>query len=302
MPYAKVIVNPAAGAGKTAKCWPEIMGYLQGAGLDFDYHLTTTRGEATELAKSTARLGYGLVVSVGGDGTLNEVANGLFSGGCLDNVALGIVSTGTGSDYIRSVGVPRDYREACKHLTSPNRLTVDLGTVECVNGRKAVSRVFLNSAGVGLDAEMVQATTGKLKFLGPRLSYLAGFLTTLISHENTDLLLRIGEEEERMKACIILVSNGRYGGGGMRPAPDADPGDGLFDVLVVGNVSRFELLRFLPRMYRGTHLIHPKVQIKRATEVEILPLKPLAVEADGELLGETPVKFKIIPKALQIVT
>ncbi|MBI4295673.1 MAG: diacylglycerol kinase family lipid kinase [Chloroflexi bacterium] len=301
MPYAKVIVNPVAGSGKTARNWPEVMAALRHTALEFDYEITAAPGQATEIAKTAARQGYALVVSVGGDGTVNEVANGLFQAGCLDQVALGIVSMGTGGDYIRTIGIPRDFRLACKCFVSPRRVTVDLGIVEFTNGGRVMSRIFLNSAGVGLDAELTRATGRRMKHLGTKLSYLSGLLGTLFSYHNRDLWLTIDGEKEPRKVCTVLMSNGKYGGGGMLAAPDADPGDGFFDVMVVGDMSKLDLLRTLPRVYRGTHLSHPKVTIKRAREVEIHPIQPVAVQADGELLGEAPAGFKIMHRALQVV-
>ena len=127
MAYARLIVNPAAGAGKTARKWPKILGILKNIGLRFEYDLTEAPGHAIELAKSAARKGYELVVSVGGDGTINEVVNGLHNAGNIGDVKLGIISTGTGNDFIRTIGIPHHYEEACQCLLSPETLTVDLG-------------------------------------------------------------------------------------------------------------------------------------------------------------------------------
>lgn len=133
MPYAKIIVNPVAGAGRGARKWPQIMSLLKGSGLRFEYDFTEAPGHAIELAKSAAKKGYELVVSVGGDGTVNEVVNGLYDAGNIREMVLGIISTGTGGDYIRTIHLPRAYREACQCLMSPRKLAVDLGVVEYVN-------------------------------------------------------------------------------------------------------------------------------------------------------------------------
>jgi diacylglycerol kinase (ATP) len=157
--YARVIVNPSAGAGKTARKWPQILNCLKNIGLSFEHDMTESTGHATELARSAADKGYEMVVSVGGDGTINEIVNGLFDSGNIGNVTLGIISTGTGSDYIRSVGLPCQFREACQHLISPKKLLVDLGLVEYANNGRTVKRLFVNFAGLGFDAEIVKATT-----------------------------------------------------------------------------------------------------------------------------------------------
>ena len=125
LPHARFIVNPVAGAGKTARKWPQIMGLLKGIGMRFEHDLTEAPGHAIELAKAAVKNGYELVVSVGGDGTINEVVNGLYAAGDIGDVKLGIISTGTGGDYIRTVGVPRPYREACQCLMSSGKRAVD---------------------------------------------------------------------------------------------------------------------------------------------------------------------------------
>ena len=300
MPYAKVIINPFAGAGKSAKEWPQIMDLLENIGLDFDHALTEAPGHAIELAKSTAKKGYELVISVGGDGTINEVVNGLYVSGNISNVMLGIVSTGTGADYIRTVGTSTDYKKACQRFMNPKKLTVDLGVVEYTNNGQMMKRFFVNFAGLGFDAEIVKATTQEFKALGNTASYLMGLITTLTLYRNKEISLTMDKEEESKKVCTVMVSNGKYGGGGMLVAPDADPTDGLFDTLIIGNLSKPDLLRSLPRIYKGTHLAHPKVTMKRAREVEIQSTQKMLLQVDGELLGESPARFYILPATLNI--
>ena len=300
MSYARVIVNPRAGAGRTARKWPQIMYLLKSIGLRFDYDLTEAPHHAIELARSAANKGYDLVVSVGGDGTMNEVVNGLYESGNIANVTLGIIGTGTGGDYIRTIGIPRAYKEACQSLMSLKKLAVDLGIVEYTNNGQMERRLFVNFAGLGFDAEIVKATTRKFKALGTIPSYLMGLLATLVSYKNKEVLLTVDGKAEQRRICTILISNGKYGGGSMLTAPDADPADGLFDVLIIDDLTRAELLRSLPRIYKGTHLTHPKVTMKRAREIEIRPAQPIALQADGELLGEAPACFHILPGALNI--
>jgi len=297
----KVIVNPVAGAGKTAKKWPQIMSLLKSLGLDFEYDLTEAPRHAIELAKSAVEEGYEMVVSVGGDGTINEVVNGLYNTNGFGDVTLGIINTGTGADYIRTLGVPRGYKDACRCLLSPRRRTVDLGVVEYANDGHVEKRLFVNFAGLGFDAEIVRATTQQFKILGDMASYLVGLLNTLIFYENRDIFIIVDGELGERRVCTVLMNNGRYGGGGMFAAPDADLADGLFDVLIVGDLTKPDLLWSLPRIYKGTHLTHPKVTMKRAREVEIRSTHRMAVQADGELLGEGPAHFNILPAALTIV-
>jgi len=299
--HARLIVNPVAGAGKTAKKWPHIMRLLKKIGLRFDHDLTEAPRHAIELAKSAAKKGYELVVSVGGDGTINEVVNGLYDAGNIKDVTLGIISTGTGSDYIRTVGIPHKHNEACQHLMNPKKLLVDLGVVEFQNNGKTAKRLFVNFAGLGFDAEVVKTTTLRFKALGALPSYLMGLLTTFLSYSNKEVLIKLDGKADERKVCTVVMSNGKYGGGHMFVAPDADPMDGLLDVMIIDDISKPDLLWSLPRIYRGTHLTHPKVTAERAKEIEITPKQPMSLQADGELLGEAPARFLILPSSLNIV-
>lgn len=301
MARIRVIVNPAAGAGKSAKKWPHIMALLKSLGLDFEHDVTEAPGHAIELARSAAEKGYEMVVSVGGDGTINEVVNGLYDANGLENVVMGIVNTGTGADYIRTFGIPRKYKEGCQLLMSPNRRTVDLGVIEYTSNGHTEKRLFVNFAGLGFDAEVVKATTEKFKALGDMPSYLMGLLTTLFSYQNREISIVVDGEPGQRRICTIMLNNGRYGGGGMLPAPDADPGDGLFDVVIIDDMTKPDLLRSLPRIYRGTHLTHPKVTLMRAREVDVRPVQQMAVQADGELLGAAPARFSVLPAALTLI-
>lgn len=300
MSHARVIVNPMAGAGRTARQWPRITAALKSTGLGFESDLTEAPGHAIELAKSAAKKGYEFVVSVGGDGTLNEIVNGLHESGGLKDIRLGIINTGTGADYIRTIGIPRGYEEACQRLVKPGKLVVDLGVVEFMKNGGKVKRLFVNFAGIGFDAEVVKATNLKFKALGSISSYLLGVLTTFLSYRNREVFLKLDGEARNGRICTVVMSHGKYGGGGMYVAPNADPTDGLLDVMIIDEISKLDLLWSLPRIYKGTHLTHPKVTTKKARAVEIRPAQKMSIQADGELLGETPARFYILPSMLTI--
>jgi diacylglycerol kinase (ATP) len=291
--YAKVIVNPAAGAGKTARLWPQIKGLFQGQGLKFEHDITEAPGHAIELAREAAANGYSMVVSVGGDGTINEIVNGIYASGNMGEATLGIVSTGTGSDYIRTVGVPRHYEDACRRFMEPKHFTVDLGVVEYQGNGQRAERLFVNFAGMGFDAEIVRRTTQQYKALGGLLSYLCATITTIMVYRNKDITLVVDGEEMDKRVCTVVMNNGRYGGGGMFTAPHASIDDGY--------ISKPDLLWSLQRVYKGTHLTHPKVTMKKAKEIEIRSAQPMQLQADGELLGQVPARFRVLPSALKVV-
>ena len=298
--FAKVIVNPAAGAGKSGKVWPEIMSMFKGNGMRFEHHLTEAPGHAIELACEAAKQGYEMVVAVGGDGTIHEIVNGLYASGCLGDALLGIVSTGTGSDYMRTVGVSRNYQEACRSFMSPKIRAVDLGKIEYNKNGIKQERLFVNFAGSGFDAEIARRTQ-QSKLLNPLISYLVAALTTLVTYKNKDIILKLDGEESTRKVCTVIMNNGRYGGGGMFTAPLAELSDGIFDVMIVGDISKPDFLVSLPRLYKGTHVTHPKVTMKRAKEIEISSTKKMMLQADGEVLGELPARISVMPLALNII-
>ena len=300
MLHTKLIVNPVAGAGRTFKKWPHISDLLKSIGLRFEHDITEAPKHAIELARAAVRKGYELVVCVGGDGTINEVVNGLYDSGAIKDVTLGIISTGTGSDYVRTIGIPPYYVDACQRLLNPTKLQVDIGVVEYANNGDQVKRLFVNFAGLGFDAEVVRATTQKYKAFGGLPAYLLGLLTTLLCYRNRDITLKLDDQVQEKRVCSVVASNGKYGGGSMLVAPDADPTDGLLDVLTIDDLSKPDLLWSLPRIYKGTHLTHPKVTMTRARKVEVESRQRIFLQADGELLGEAPARFSLLPSALNI--
>lgn len=296
----KLIVNLAAGAGATSRKWPQVMKLLESLGLRFEYAITQAPGQATELARDAVRQGCELIVAVGGDGTVSEVVNGLYDAHPTRRAMLGIINTGTGGDFIHAIGIPRSYEQACQRLLNPQKLIVDLGVVECSSNGQRVKRVFVNSAGVGLDAEIVRATDRGFKAFGGAPAYFLGSLRTILTHRNRQVSMTIDGVRDEKRVCAVLTSNCRYSGGGMLPAPNADPADGLLDVLIVGDMSRPDLLWSLPRIYNGRHLTHPKISLKRAKDIEVRSSETMLLQADGELVGEAPARFQVLPAALTV--
>jgi diacylglycerol kinase (ATP) len=298
---AKVIINPAAGAHSTHRKWPGIRSLLKNAGLTFDYQFTEGRGHGIELAKAASNDGYRYLVAVGGDGTIHEVANGIMQGKNSRETSLGIVSTGTGSDLSRTIGIPADYTQACSSITSPKRLIVDMGVVEYSKDGQPEKRYFINSAGIGFDAETVAVTQKLPKILGGTLPYLTGLFCSFLGYRNKAVTLSIGDISQKIRVLTLVVANGKYFGGGMKIAPEAKVDDSLLDVVIIGNISKIGLLKALPQVYKGTHLTHPLVKLEKATRIRIDSARKFLVQADGEILGEGPASFRILPAALSLV-
>ena len=301
VPHAKVIVNPVAGANSTYRKWPRISRLLNHIGLSFDYEYTEGTGHAIELARVAASNGYRYLIAVGGDGTVNEVANGILNSTNVNTTALGVVSTGTGSDFARSSGIPRHYVNACSCLTSLRRSLIDVGVVEYRSKGRLEQRFFTNYAGIGFDATVVEATERFPKYLGGTVPYVAGLLRTLLGYRNKSVVLLIGDSVRSASVLSVVVANGSYFGGGMRVAPEASLNDSLFDIVVIDDIGKFDLLKSLPMVYKGTHGKHPKVSMQKADRITVESSENFSISADGELLGEGPASFWIKPAALSIV-
>ena len=300
--HAKVIVNPVAGANKsTFRQWPHIESLLRESGLSFDFQYTEGVGHASELARLAASDGYRFLVAVGGDGTINEVANGLLESDNGSATTLGIVSTGTGNDFIRSMGIPRDYVKACKCIADNRRTIIDVGLVEYRQNGKKAKRYFINGAGVGFDAEVTEASHRMPRLLSNTVPFVLSLLKTLPTYRNKDVQMSIDGRQEKRRVLSVIVSNGAYFGGGMRIAPEAELNDRHLDVVTIGDVGKAELLQVFPRVYKGTHITHPKVRMEKAERITIECDQRILLQADGELLGEGPVTFQVVPAALNVV-
>jgi len=301
-----LIVNPASAYGRTRERWPAIQEALRTHGLEYIAAFTEQRGHAIDLARQAAAQGYSLIVAVGGEGTVNEVVNGLVdqSGRFPANVSLGILPSGTGTDFVRSLDIPRDPIAAVRHLKGAVVRTVDLGYLECAppSGEgPAVQRYFVNVAGLGFDGEVAERVEHSSKAIGGTIPYLMNLFACLLAYQNKDVEIRYNGQTVTGRANSVIAANGRYFGGGMFIAPNASLDDGLLDWLLLGDLSKVEVVVNLPRLYKGTHIYHPKVRVYRAREIQVTARERMLIQADGELVGQAPVTFRVIPKALRVV-
>jgi YegS/Rv2252/BmrU family lipid kinase len=301
---AKVIINPMAGRHSVGKEWPQIRRQLEKAGLLFDYEFTKYTGHAIEIAKRSADDGYHCLIAMGGDGTVNEVVNGILSSTKSAVTALGIISAGTACSFALSLGLNRNYIQTLPFLVNQERVLIDIGVVQCWNQGQLIQRFFVNEASVGFPAEIVN--TWKylpIRFghsLNLALRIVAGY-KSLVTYRNQTLSLRVGSEVEFIRCCGVIIANGRYLADGMQIAPHASLDDGLLDVVIIGDMTKSELLKIRPMLYSGNHIRHPKIREKKATAITIESDKRLLVEIDGNILGEGPVSLRIIPSALTVL-
>jgi YegS/Rv2252/BmrU family lipid kinase len=238
-----------------------------------------------------------MVVAVGGDGTVNEVASGLVGSG----TELAVVARGTGVDFVRTYGIPTKLDHAVRVAAAGAVREIDAGRV----GFRAWSGEtgeawFVNVAGVGMSGAVAKRTNESSKALGGRISYLWSTLAVFARWQNTEVQVTVDGESRSGRMHEVIVANGRYLGGGMKMCPDASPDDGLFDVLLIGDVTKRDLVQTMPKIYRGTHLPHPKAELLRGATVSVDAPEPLPVQLDGEQPGTTPVRFELVPRALRL--
>ncbi|MEA3459306.1 MAG: YegS/Rv2252/BmrU family lipid kinase, partial [Chloroflexota bacterium] len=199
----KLIVNPAAANGAAGKRWPQVCDFLHHQGANFEAELTEARGHATKLARQALDEGYRLIVAVGGDGTANEVVNGLVVGGSIDPaVTMGILPLGVGTDFAHILGISRDYKIACQRLLEGKERIIDLGQIACIREGREVDRYFVNAAGLGFDAEVANLTNrlSKLKALGGTIPYVISLLITLAAYRNKNMEISFDGQSLKMRA------------------------------------------------------------------------------------------------------
>jgi YegS/Rv2252/BmrU family lipid kinase len=297
-----VIANPASGAGRTERALPRLEPKLRAAiGA---YELVWTRGprDAERLAREAVRAGVDRLVVAGGDGTAAEVVTGLMSAALSTYAEIAFLPLGTGADFHRTLDIPRSPEAAIARLASGKGRRIDVGSARYAgaDGSERTSH-FLNVASAGLSGVVTRRVRGS-KALGARLAFLIGTLSGLASFRPSSLKLRVdGVEVFRGAVALAAVANGRYFGGGMHVAPEARPDDGLLDVVLVPALAKHVLLTHLPRLYRGTHLAVPGVELHRGRRVELEPIgEPALGEIDGEPVACLPMTVEVLPAALQV--
>ncbi len=292
-----VIVNPRSGGGLTERRWAQLVGPLAEGLGSFDTRFTERAGDGRRLAAEESAAGRTLVVALGGDGTISEVADGVLASG--KPVDLGIIPHGTGGDFRRTLDLPEDIREAGRRVRDSAARVVDAGKVTFSTG----VRHFVNVASFGFSAEVASRANRSSKSFGAKAAFLGATLRALASHDNADLFVSVdGAAGRRMTVLLGAVGNGRFFGGGMKICPDSRLDDGLLDLVTVGDLGRVEILAKIHRLYAGTHLTMDDVQLTRGRSIVVTPAdgRTIPVEIDGETPGTLPATFEIVPGALRL--
>lgn len=283
----KLIINPIAGGRKGRNLTEKILERLKAWGISFEHEFSRYIGHATEIARHSIRR-FDAVVAVGGDGTVNEVVNGIVG----YDIPLGILPVGRGNDFFRTISNSRLLDIILKPFTNTPKLKmVDVGKIN--------ERYFINVAGVGFDA-LVASISEPIRIFGP-IAYLGSAIVGLLKNKGVRLKINIDDNKIDIDALMIAIANGKYFGGKMMIAPEASPWDGKFDVCLIENVSRLEILKTLPKVYSGKHIYHPKVRMFKAEHIEITSNEKIPAEMDGEVFYTDKFKIEIIPKSIPLM-
>jgi diacylglycerol kinase (ATP) len=307
---AFAVVNPRSGNGRTARDWPHIARALGAIYPQLTVGFTRAQGQATALVRQALSEGHREIVAVGGDGTINEAVNGMFTseGPIAPHAVFAFVTSGTGGDFRKSFGIEPGIDAAVERLKSARVRPCDVGRVSCVSASGApVVRHFINIASFGLSGMVVDSVNRAriAKLFGGSFAFAFHTALTLLRYRNRPVRLIIdGSDDEIATISTVAVANGQYFGGGMRVAPGAVVDDGLFDVVVMGAAPGRSLAQ-MNLLYTGEHIHEPHVRVLKARRVVAAPVaetrgRPVLIEADGESAGRLPATFEILPRALNL--
>ncbi len=294
------LVNPASGNGSTGKRWPELVHRAAGLGLTGDTLFSERPGHLIELARQAADDGAGLLVAVGGDGTLNEVVNGLLQASGRPDLAT--IPLGTGMDFGRTHGIPKGFDGAVRAAAGDTTRMIDAGrvTYRAWDGSEEV-RFYANVGSVGMSGAVAQRANGMSKALGGKVTFFVALTQVFLRWQNTEVTVELENGETHTgRMHDVIVANGQWHGGAMWLAPEAQPDDGLFDIVLIGDVTKLDFVTTAPKLYKGKHLAHPKVDLLRSSRVRVDAAEHLPIELDGEQVGTTPATFEIVPEALRV--
>ncbi|UCH60429.1 MAG: diacylglycerol kinase family lipid kinase [Anaerolineales bacterium] len=301
----KIIVNPVSGRGAGERSIPVIKHHLENLQLDFDLVISERPGHAIELALQASKEMYHAVVAVGGDGTANEVINGLAMSKITQTTAsaLGVLAVGRGNDFAYGMTIPHSLQLGCEILANDNRRPIDIGKI--TGGDYPEGRYFGNGVGIGFDA-VVGFEAAKMKRIQGFLSYLVAALRTiLLYYKAPTILIEIDDQSTQLDALMVSIMNGQRMGGVFMMAPQALPDDGNLTVCIARQVSRPTILRLIPSFMSGTQNIHTSVNSTEARTIKVSALQgTLPAHADGETICEqgTQLMIEIFPRYLEIIS
>ncbi len=295
----ELIINLTAGGGKPRPHLKTIFKYLKENGFDFKVSYTSHHGDAIELAQKAADKGMDLIVSIGGDGTLNEIVNGIMKS--KNDPSLGIIPLGWANDFIKSVNIPFDITQACQIIVQGKIKKIDIGVIN--------SQIyFANICGVGFDAEVAQLAN-QIKSKHPNLRILSAFIYVFATVKKLlspfgyhNVKIKFDGQEIHSKILFIAISNGKIYGGRFKITPEAILDDGLLEICLVEEMGRFKYLSIIPKVFKGTHASIKGINFYRAKEVVIQSSEPVLAQVSGEVIeGQKNYIITLLPKSLKLI-
>ena len=299
-----VIVNPASGFGKVRKEWRDISLELHKQDIQFDFEFTTPDSKGDALAQKAIADGYRKLICVGGDGHMHDIVNGVMtqSGVPSTDVTLAMISQGTGNDWIKTNGIPKDYKKAISVIKQGNTYIQNVGLAMSHRNGQAVTRYFHNFAGVGFDAYVVQNTLTSKSY--GQIAYLLVMLRSLFSYRKPVLRITLDDRVIETPTYLTLSGLGKYGGGGMKLTPDARPDGDSFNVTVAKDFSKMDVFKHISKLYDGSfiHLDKAESHMSKHIRIEVISSEEeVYMEADGDMMGTGPFEISLIPHALRVV-
>ncbi|MBC8525980.1 MAG: diacylglycerol kinase family lipid kinase [Candidatus Cloacimonetes bacterium] len=291
----KIILNPFAGKGKAFRSIRTIEKYFQKFQIEYDMQITDSPKQATEIALESANKGFEYIVAAGGDGTINEVLNGIMKSEYPEKINLGIIAVGAGNDFVKNLSYPRSIDNQIKILRRKTTKKIDIGKIEDL--------YFINTLGLGFDAQVTK-TYYKSKLLNGFIGYLIAVLLTLIKCRTYLVEISVDDKTIIKNTLFITVGNGKCCGGKFHLTPDAKIDDGVFDLCIIDKLTRREIIKFLPKVIKGKHTNLPMVKMLQGNEIIVKSEIDLPVYLDGEipdLKDKKNIDIKIIPKKLNLI-
>ncbi|MBU0548906.1 MAG: diacylglycerol kinase family lipid kinase [Candidatus Omnitrophica bacterium] len=286
----KLIINPTAGRGRARKAIPRIKEIFRNRKIDFHTSVTDYYNQATHLAKEASLNGFELIIAAGGDGTVNEVVNGMLE----SKSCLGVIPLGIGNDFARALNMPFELEKACDIICKDFELkTIDAGKIN--------ERYFINGIGIGFDAWVARESRWIRRFSFPGCVYFFAVISTLFKYKTSSLRINFDDTVLEKKILLVAIGNGKSSGAGFLLTPEAEIDDGLIDVCVVDDISRLKILMHLPRAIKGTLETLPYVKTFKTKKLSIQSRDSLLAHVDGELLESCDYQIQVLPKKLKVI-
>lgn len=281
----------------------KIKDYCQTRNIPFDIKLTACPGDAIMITEDAINKGSGLVVAMGGDGTFNEVLNGLLSSNLSDEVLFSGIPCGTANDFCKTIKMPKTVDELFESLSKGHTRKIDVGKAEfTMHSGENTERYFINVSNVGFAAEVVEKVNNSNKLLGSTLTYLKAITGTILSSKTEEAIIKTESEQWNGTMFNMSICNGKYVGSGLQISPNANISDSFFNITLLGKFTMLDYIKYLPKVFKGENIKHSSLTYMVCKHITIEGLvKQLGVEMDGEFVGYTKARFTVVPEKLNIV-